>query len=125
MATRFRQAAAAAVVDGGERLSALRKGRRLLRAGAVDGVIAFPLSCYLARPLAGSIGAFVAVLIVDGMHYFHYTSVKFNHDVVQLPVWALAGYAFHAALGADASGTGCCSVSPLAARYGQNILSSC
>ena len=32
------------------------------------------------------------------MHYFQYTAVKFNHDVIQLPFWALAGYAFHAAL---------------------------
>ena len=32
------------------------------------------------------------------MHYFQYTAVKFNHDVIQLPFWALAGYAFHAGL---------------------------
>src|SRR5262249_52994165 len=32
------------------------------------------------------------------MHYFHFTAAKFNHDVIQLPLWALAGYAFHAAL---------------------------
>jgi hypothetical protein len=38
------------------------------------------------------------VLIIDGLHYFQYTAVKFNHDVIQLPFWALAGYAFHAAL---------------------------
>ena len=51
-----------------------------------------------ARPLVGAAGALVAVLIIDGMHYFQYTAVKFNHDVIQLPFWALAGYAFHAAL---------------------------
>ena len=51
-----------------------------------------------ALPLVGSIGALVAVLIVDGLHYFNYTAVKFNHDVIQLPFWALAGYAFHRAL---------------------------
>ena len=39
-----------------------------------------------------------AVLIVDGLHYLNYTSAKFNHDVVQLPFWALAGFAFHRAL---------------------------
>jgi hypothetical protein len=32
------------------------------------------------------------------MHYFQYTAVKFNHDVIQLPFWALAGYALLAAL---------------------------
>lgn len=51
-----------------------------------------------ARPLVGGAGALVAVLIVDGLHYLNYTSAKFNHDVVQLPFWALAGYALHRAL---------------------------
>ena len=61
-------------------------------------VIAFALVFATARPLVGTAGALAAVLIIDGMHYFQYTAVKFNHDVMQLPFWALAGYAFHAAL---------------------------
>ena len=51
-----------------------------------------------ALPLVGGVGALVSVLIIDGLHYFQYTAAKFNHDVIQLPFWALAGYAFHAAL---------------------------
>ena len=51
-----------------------------------------------ARPLVGPVGALVAVLIVDGLHYLNYTAPKFNHDVVQLPFWALAGYAFWSGL---------------------------
>ena len=51
-----------------------------------------------ARPIAGPISALIAVLIVDGLHYFNYTAAKFNHDVIQLPFWALAGFAFHRAL---------------------------
>ncbi len=61
-------------------------------------LIAFALVFATARPLVGAPGALAALLILDGMHYFQYTAVKFNHDVVQLPFWALAGYAFHAAL---------------------------
>jgi hypothetical protein len=61
-------------------------------------IIAFALVFATARPVVGAAGALVAVLIVDGMHYFQYTAVKFNHDVVQLPFWALAGYSFRAAL---------------------------
>jgi hypothetical protein len=61
-------------------------------------VAAFALVFALARPLVGPLRALVAVLIVDGLHYFQYTAVKFNHDVIQLPFWALAAYAFHAAL---------------------------
>jgi len=52
----------------------------------------------MARPLIGPRGALVAVLIVDGLHYLNYTAAKFNHDVIQLPFWALAGFAFHRAL---------------------------
>src|SRR6476660_3606041 len=51
-----------------------------------------------ARPLTGPVGALVAVLIVDGLHYLNYTSAKFNHDVIELPFWALAGFSFHHAL---------------------------
>ncbi len=61
-------------------------------------VIAFALVFATARPLIGATGALIALLIIDGAHYFQYTAVKFNHDVIQLPFWALAGYAFHAAL---------------------------
>jgi 4-amino-4-deoxy-L-arabinose transferase-like glycosyltransferase len=52
----------------------------------------------MARPLVGVVGAFVALLIIDGLHYLHFTAAKFNHDVIQLPFWALAGTCFWAAL---------------------------
>jgi 4-amino-4-deoxy-L-arabinose transferase-like glycosyltransferase len=61
-------------------------------------IAALALIFAIARPLVGAAGALVAVLIVDGLHYLNYTAAKFNHDVIQLPLWALAGYAFHAAL---------------------------
>jgi hypothetical protein len=61
-------------------------------------IAAFVMVWLTARRLVGPLGALVAVLIVDGLHYFHYTAAKFNHDVIQLPFWALAGYSFHAAL---------------------------
>jgi 4-amino-4-deoxy-L-arabinose transferase-like glycosyltransferase len=61
-------------------------------------IAAFALVYATARPLVGPLRALVAVLIIDGLHYFQYTAVKFNHDVIQLPFWALAGFAFHAAL---------------------------
>jgi 4-amino-4-deoxy-L-arabinose transferase-like glycosyltransferase len=59
---------------------------------------AFALVWLMARRLVGPVGALVAVLIVDGLHYFNFTAPKFNHDVIQLPFWALAGLAFHGAL---------------------------
>jgi 4-amino-4-deoxy-L-arabinose transferase-like glycosyltransferase len=58
----------------------------------------FALIWLLALPLVGATGALLSVLILDGMHYFNFTAVKFNHDVVQLPFWSLAGFSFWAAL---------------------------
>lgn len=48
--------------------------------------------------IAGPAAALAAILIIDGLHYFNFTAPKFNHDVIQLPFWALAGLSFHAAL---------------------------
>jgi len=64
----------------------------------ISVVVAFAFVYALAKPLIGALGALVAVLIVDGLHYLNYTSAKFNHDVIQLPFWAMAGYALHRAL---------------------------
>jgi len=61
-------------------------------------IAAFALIYLAARPLVGRLGALVSVLIIDGLHYFNYTAAKFNHDVIQLPFWALAGLALHRAL---------------------------
>src|SRR2546430_12835450 len=61
-------------------------------------VSAFAAVWLTARPLVGAVGALVAVLILDGLHYFHFTAAKFNHDVIQMPPWAVPGYPFPAAL---------------------------
>jgi hypothetical protein len=59
---------------------------------------AFAAVWLTARSIVGPIRALVCLLIIDGLHYFHYTAAKFNHDVIQLPFWAVAGYALHYAL---------------------------
>ncbi len=61
-------------------------------------IAAFAVIWATARPLVGPVGALIALLIVDGLHYFHYTAAQFNHNVIQLPLWALAGYSCRAAL---------------------------
>jgi len=48
----------------------------------------------IATPAAAA----AAVLVIDGLHFFNFTAPKFNHDVIQLPFWALAGLSFHGAL---------------------------
>jgi 4-amino-4-deoxy-L-arabinose transferase-like glycosyltransferase len=64
-------------------------------------VTAFAFVFAMARPLIGGLAALVAILIIDGLHYLNYTAAKFNHDVIQLPFWALAGFALHRALRRD------------------------
>src|SRR5271170_818326 len=61
-------------------------------------IVAFIALWMTARPLVGALGALASVLIIDGMHFFGSSSVKFNHNVVELPFWALAGFAFYAGL---------------------------
>ena len=59
---------------------------------------AFALVFCLALPMTGATAALASVMIVDGLHYYTSTAAKFNHDVIQLPFWALAGVAFYYAL---------------------------
>jgi hypothetical protein len=61
-------------------------------------IVAFFAVWKTARPVVGALGALVAILIIDGLHYYNFTAPKFNHDVIQLPFWAIAGFAFRAAL---------------------------
>lgn len=51
-----------------------------------------------AQRVLSASAAFASILILDGLHYFHFTGVKFNQDVCQLPLWALAGYSYWRAL---------------------------
>jgi Dolichyl-phosphate-mannose-protein mannosyltransferase len=51
-----------------------------------------------ALPLVGPVGAIVATIIIDGLHYLNFSSVKFNHNVIELPFWALVGFSFCASL---------------------------
>ena len=75
-----------------------------------------------ALPIVGATGALVSVLIIDGMHFFNFTSPKFNHDVIQLPFWALAGLSFLRALqSGPAALVGLARRRASAARCGRNI----
>lgn len=67
-------------------------------------IIAFVAVWKTARPLVGATGALAAILITDGLHYFTASATKFNHNVIELPLWALAGFAFYAGLRRDKLG---------------------
>jgi len=66
--------------------------------GQIAVIVAFVAVWLTARPLIGATGALAAILLTDGMHYFNISAAKFNHNVSELPFWALAGFAFYAGL---------------------------
>ncbi len=52
----------------------------------------------LARDIAGPVQALVATLSLVGIHYYNYSAVKFAHDQMQLPFWALTALFFYRGL---------------------------
>jgi 4-amino-4-deoxy-L-arabinose transferase-like glycosyltransferase len=52
------------------------------------------LGCRIASPQT----ALLAVVMLEGLHFFNFTAVKFNHDVMQLPFWALTALFVHRAI---------------------------
>jgi 4-amino-4-deoxy-L-arabinose transferase-like glycosyltransferase len=52
----------------------------------------------LAREVISPIKALVSVLVLEGIHFFNFSAVKFGHDQMQLPYWAFTGLYFHRAL---------------------------
>lgn len=69
--------------------------------GQIDSVYLLgPLSAVLclyfvwrfAREVADPVIALSAVLALEGLHYYNFSVVKFAHDQMQLPFWALTGW---------------------------------
>jgi len=53
--------------------------------------VIYKFACEIVSPQR----ALIAVLALEGLHFFNFSAVKFNHDVLQLPFWALAAWWFH------------------------------
>jgi 4-amino-4-deoxy-L-arabinose transferase-like glycosyltransferase len=52
----------------------------------------------LARDIVGPLQALIAVLALEGIHFYNFSVVKFAHDQMQLPFWAFTALFFHRAL---------------------------
>jgi 4-amino-4-deoxy-L-arabinose transferase-like glycosyltransferase len=52
----------------------------------------------LAREIVGPLQSLVATLALEGIHFYNYSAVKFAHDQMQLPVWALAALFLYRAI---------------------------
>ena len=52
----------------------------------------------LARELIGAFEGLIAVLALEGVHFYNFSVVKFAHDQMQLPFWSFTGLFFYRAL---------------------------
>lgn len=66
--------------------------------GPLAAVVCLYAVWRLARDLVGPGQALIPVLALEGLHYFNFSAVKFAHDQMQLPFWALTGLFLHRAL---------------------------
>jgi hypothetical protein len=66
--------------------------------GPLAAVLCFYAVWLLGRDILGPFQALVAVLILQGIHFYNYSIVKFAHDQMQLPFWAFTGLFFYRAL---------------------------
>lgn len=52
----------------------------------------------LGRDIVGGFRSLIAVLALEGIHFFNFSVPKFAHDQMQLPFWALTGLFLYRAL---------------------------
>ncbi len=65
--------------------------------GAATSAAALPIVWITARRVVGIGEALIAVFLLEGVIYFNFGSVDFNHNVILLPLWAFIAYAAHRA----------------------------
>src|SRR6476661_6276762 len=60
--------------------------------GPLAAITCFYFVWLTGRELVGGFQALLAVLALEGVHFYNFSVVKFAHDQMQLPFWALAGF---------------------------------
>jgi hypothetical protein len=60
--------------------------------GPLSAVLAMYFAWRLAGEVTDPVSALVAVLALEGLHFFNFSVVKFAHDQMQLSFWALTGW---------------------------------
>ena len=66
--------------------------------GPLAAAACMALVWLLGREIVGAVQALVAVLALEGVHFYNFSVVKFAHDQMQLPFWALTGLLLYRAL---------------------------
>ena len=66
------------------------------------GALAVAICLYgiwlLARETIGAFAGLIAVLVLEAVHYYNFSAVKFNTDQMQLPFWAFTALFFYRAV---------------------------
>jgi hypothetical protein len=66
--------------------------------GPLSAVVCLYAVWRLARRLVGPLEALIAVIALEGVHFYQFSVVKFAHDQMQLPFWALTALFLYRAL---------------------------
>jgi hypothetical protein len=66
--------------------------------GPLAAVLCLYAVYLLARDIVGPVQALIAVLSLEGIHFYSFSVVKFAHDQMQLPFWTFTALWFHRAL---------------------------
>ena len=59
--------------------------------GPLSAAVCMYVVWLLGRDIVGSFQALIAVLALEGIHFFNFSVPKFAHDQMQLPFWAMTG----------------------------------
>jgi hypothetical protein len=66
--------------------------------GPLSTVACMYLLWRFAREVVEPISALIAVLSLESIHFFNYSAVQFNQNVIQLPFWVLTSWFFYRAV---------------------------
>jgi hypothetical protein len=66
--------------------------------GPLSAVACMVAVWLLGRDIVGGFQALIAVLALEGIHFYNFSVPKFAHDQMQLPFWALTGLFLYRAL---------------------------
>ena len=66
--------------------------------GPLSAAVCMYVVWLLGRDIVGGSQALIAVLALEGLHFFNFSVPKFAHDQMQLPFWALTGLFLYRAI---------------------------
>jgi 4-amino-4-deoxy-L-arabinose transferase-like glycosyltransferase len=72
--------------------------RTIYLLGPLSAVLCMYVVWLTGRDIVGGFQSLLAVLALEGIHFFNFSVPKFAHDQMQLPFWALTGFLLYRAI---------------------------